>query len=137
MTFSVFLPRKALWRVRNMDFGKLFEFFSLFQYFLRLFWYNMVPRMDPTDAQFGLQILCRQGNSGKLTLQTALYPKSKGYFLGVYDVIMSLKMETFDKKLHFGLRDCLKNVLKGLYKKSKFGHFRRFCTILHYFLKGK
>ena len=112
MTFSGFLASKALWGVENMDFGKLFEIFSFFQHFLGFFGHNMVARMGSTDAQLGLQIMCRKGNSRKLTLLSALYPKSKGYFLGVYGMILSLKMETFDKKLHFGLRNCLKNVLE-------------------------
>ena len=75
----------------------------------------------------GLKILSQQGNSVELTFEPAWYSKSKGYFSGVFGVIVSLKMETCDKELHFVQRNCLKNVLKRLYQKSKFRHFAEFC----------
>ena len=130
MIFSVFLIYRALWGQIIRIFGKFLDFWP----FLTSLWmfygwvrHNIVPWIRLKDAQMGLKILFQQGNSVKLTFHPALYSKSKGYFWGVFGVIMSLKMETFDKKLHFGLRNCLKNVLKRLYKKSNFGHFPQFC----------
>ena len=71
--------------------------------------------------------LAKQEHDENCGFQPALYSKSKGCFSGVFKVIMSLKMETFDKKLHYVQRNCLKNVLKRLYQKSKFRHFPEFC----------
>ena len=54
--------------------------------------------------------LAKQEHDENCGFQPALYSKSKGYFSGVFGLIMSLKMETFDKKLHFVQKNCLKNV---------------------------
>ena len=130
MIFSGFLIYRAFWGETIRIFGRFVDFCL----FLTSFWlfsgcarHNIVAWKRLRDAQMGLKILSQQGNSVELTFEPAWYSKSKGYFSGVFGVIVSLKMETFDKKLHFVQRNCLKNVLKRLYQKSKFRHFPEFC----------
>ena len=125
-----FLIYRALWGEIIRIFGKFLDFC----HFLTFFWlfsgcarHNIVPWIGLRDAQMGLKILSQQGNSVELTFQPAWYSKSKGYFSGVFGVIMSLKIQTLDKKLHFVQRNCVKNVLKRVYQKSKFRHFPEFC----------